>query len=530
MRLVLVPVVLLLVGLSCATAGRPPLLPVLSGTVTSASSGAVPGALVTAADLQRGITVSVFTDARGAYRFPELPRGSYRLEARHSGFRAAVLEDVAVEGSAGARDLVLAPGAEGAERWPSAAILTLLPAGTAKQKFVLDCTGCHTVDARVAFPNGRARSVAEWEEVVQRMLRYAGATTSFPVISAERDPSSTARWLAEHLAALPASTPQSAPAGELPRATLTEYSHPVPQDLPHDVMVDSEGQVVITGMFTHRMFRLDPATGAFGEIPIPVAQANPRALDIDRNGNWWVLLGMPQKIARFDPASQQWESHDIGMYPHSIQEDGKGRVWFNGHFTKDPVRIGYLEAATGRVRTFDVPTPPELRAGAGPIPYDLRIAPDGEVWVTELHGNRVIRFSPDSEEFRTYSMPTPHSGPRRVDFDAQGILWIPEYAAGKLARFDPRTEEFSEYPLPIADALPYVVRVDQRSGWVWIGTGAADAILGFDPATERFTVYRLPSRGALIRHLDIDRRTGDLWAAYGAAPGIPPRIVRVQRG
>ena len=106
--------------------------------------------------------------------------------------------------------------------------------------------------------------------------------------------------------------------------------------------------------------------------------------------------------------------------------------------------------------------------------------------------------------------------------------WIPEYAGGKLARFDPDRETFIEYDLPIPDALPYVVRVDQRRNTVWIGTGAADAVLAFEPSDERFTVYPLPTRGALIRHMDIDPVTGDLWAAYGASSGIPARILRIQ--
>ena len=212
------------------------------------------------------------------------------------------------------------------------------------------------------------------------------------------------------------------------------------------------------------------------------------------------------------------------MYPHSIQQDTWGRIWFNGHFTKEPELIGYLDPATGQVRTFQVPNTPELRKGAGPIPYDLRIAPDGSVWGTELHGNRIFRFDPESERFETYTMPTPHSGPRRADFDAQGNFWIAEYAANKLARFDPKTKTFREYALPIPDALPYITRVDQKTGTVWIGTGAADALLGFDPRTEKWTVYELPTRGALVRHIDIDPRTGDVWAAYGAAPGVPPKI------
>jgi virginiamycin B lyase len=74
----------------------------------------------------------------------------------------------------------------------------------------------------------------------------------------------------------------------------------------------------------------------------------------------------------------------------------------------------------------------------GPIPYELRVAQDGTVWISELAGNRLVRHDPTTGAFQTFDMPSPHSGPRRVDIDAAGVLWIPEFAAGKLARLDPR--------------------------------------------------------------------------------------------
>ena len=45
---------------------------------------------------------------------------------------------------------------------------------------------------------------------------------------------------------------------------------PVAEDLPHDVAVMADGRVLITGMFTHAMYTLDPATGAMTTMPIGV--------------------------------------------------------------------------------------------------------------------------------------------------------------------------------------------------------------------------------------------------------------------
>ena len=219
----------------------------------------------------------------------------------------------------------------------------------------------------------------------------------------------------------------------------------------------------------------------------------------------------------------------MGVYPHSLATGAGGRVWFNGHFTRAPELIGFVDAGQGTVTKVEVPAHPTLAAqSGGPIPYELRVAPDGRVWGSELLGNRVFGYDPATHTFAVHELPLPASGPRRFDVDAQGILWIPAYAANALLRFDPAAARFESIPLPIRDAVPYVVRVDRTNGLLWIGTSAADALLSFEPRTRRFTVYPLPSAGALVRHLAIDPRTHDVWVAYGASPGIAARIARLR--
>jgi virginiamycin B lyase len=408
----------------------------------------------------------------------------------------------------------------------SSAWLARLPDGEAKRKFILDCTGCHQFDAKVARVGGRPRTETEWAEAVTRMLGYAGARTGFPVIAADRDPRSTAAWLARHLGRGVTQEPK------LPtpsRAEITEFLMPEPNDLPHDIAIERSGTVLVTGMFTHRLYRLDPANGRISEIAIPVANANPRAIELDSLGRPWVVLGTPNKLATMTSDSQ-WRSFDVGVYPHSLAIGGAGKVWFNGHFTRAPELIGSVDAATGKVVTYEVPAHPTLgREPGGPIPYEIRLGPDGRVWGSELIGNRLFAFTPSSGSFEVFPLPLPHSGPRRFDVDVQGMVWIPAYAANLILRFDPATRKFRGIPLPSRDAAPYIIRTDRRSGALWIGTAAADALLRYDPRKDQFEAYPLPSRGALIRHLAVDSRTDAVWVAYGASPGIPARVARVKR-
>ena len=411
----------------------------------------------------------------------------------------------------------------------SAEWLALLPDGEEKRRFILDCTGCHQFDERNARVNGKPRTRDEWYAVVARMMTYAGATTRFPVISAYRNADATADWLSRHLTSERAPEPRRVVRGTaVHSAAVAEFMMPEPQDLPHDVAVDRTGQVVITGMMTHRMYVLDPATGRMTEIEIPVQRANPRAVEIDAAGNWWVVLGAPNQLARYEPASRQWRTFDVGMYAHSVALGPDGRAWANGHFTHAPEIIASVEPVSRNVRKYELPLHPAMGAGpGGPIPYEIRVAPDGRVWMSELQGNRLIALDPTTSASTVHDMPTSHSGPRRFDIDARGALWIPAYSTNELVRYDPASGAFRRFPLPIRDAVPYVVRVDPGNGTVWIGTSAADAVLSFDLRTNRFAVYELPSRGALVRHLSIDPRTHQVWVAYGASPGIPARVARI---
>ena len=516
------------IGALTAFAGRTAVE--MSGRVTGPGGTPVRHATVIALNMVRRVTIAGTTDAAGRYRLSGLLPGTYRVVVSADGAELAARDSVSLQANATVDLQVRANPAPRSRT--SAEVLSMLPDGEEKRRFVLDCTGCHQLDERVAGLAGTERSVDQWDEAITRMLRYAGATTGFPVISAHREARSTAEWLARHLAAAGSGGGSAAarrPATPPPAsAIVTEYELPLPHDLPHDVAVAADGRIVITGMMSHRMYRLDPATGSFDEVAIPVERANPRALEIDEAGDWWVLLGGPMQLARYRPRDGTWSRWGIGVYPHSVALDRAGRAWFNGHFTREPELIGFVSPGDSSVTTVALPLHPTLASTpGGPIPYELRVAPDGRVWTSELQGNRLIAHAPGTRDFEVFEMPLAHSGPRRFDFDARGAAWIPAYAANALVRLEPSTRTFTSHTLPVADAVPYVVRVDATRGRIWVGTSAADAVFAFDPVTSRWSTYPLPSRGALVRHMAIDARTGDVWLAYGASPGIPARVARL---
>ena len=496
---------------------RAPMLP--SGVVETAAGRPAAGALVQA-ELPDGRTVTVYADEAGRFELPSWAEGADRVWARLPGTGESSVAAAAFDGT-------LRLGPDDGTPAPGAAWLAGLPPGEETRRFILDCTGCHVTDGSRVHVDGVPRDSAGWLAALELMVGQFGPGTGFPIVSSWVEPRALSGWLARSFAGAPAAVRPSG--GTTPDVVLTEYPVPVPQDLPHDLMVDPEGRIVVTGMFTHRMYRLDPGTGAFEAIPIPEPGANPRALDIGPDGRWWVVLGGPGKVAVHDPAVGSWDVHDVGMYAHSIALDDTGRAWVNGHFTHEPERIASVDES-GEVRLYTVPS---RGAPGGPdaestIPYGLRVGPDGLVWGTQLRGNRLVRLDPRSGAVEQWALPLSHSGPRRPDVAPDGSVWIPLYSGNALARFDPVRETFRVWDFPVEGALPYVARVDPSNGTVWIGTGHGDVVASFDPEGEEFTLYPLPTRGALIRHLDVDPERGEVWFAYGASPGIPGKILRLQ--
>jgi len=69
----------------------------LNGTITDATGAAVPGAKVLARNQATGVESSAQTDTAGAYLFPALPIGIYRIEVAAVNFQSAVVNNLKLD-------------------------------------------------------------------------------------------------------------------------------------------------------------------------------------------------------------------------------------------------------------------------------------------------------------------------------------------------------------------------------------------------------------------------------------------------
>ena len=496
----------------------------IAGRITESGTNApVPYAFAQTRNSE-GVVVTVLSNQDGEFQFTDLTPGRYSITAHGFGYRRSLAQAIETEPASGLNiQLELMPETDIAAQTSGAEWLSLLPDSEETRQFILDCQGCHQLGwPRQTF--GGWPTADQWETSIEKMHEYYGPQSGFPIIG-PMDIPQTAAWLARYLTndVVP---PRPLPiAAEAQTMRLTEYDFP--GNGPHDLVLDAGGQVIVTGMFTDDMYSLDPTTGEFTRYDLP-GNANPRAVEIDADGIWWIVFGNRHQIARFDPQTEELTTYPIAMYAHSIALDPDGNAWANGHFKANPGKVIRIDSQDGTVQEFDIPDNNTANLAGLPISYDLRIDGDGTVWGSDLNWNRIYRLDPKTGEVVHYELPESASGPRRFDFDADGNLWIPEFSGGRLAMFDPDQFTFTEWDTPTRNAGPYVVKVDKQRNHVWIGYATANRVARFDPVAETFVEYPLPTAFALIRHMAIDEVTGDVWFSYQHVPTAQDRVARLE--
>ncbi len=560
---------------------------VFAGRVHDGSGRGVEGAMLT---LERGDPahrVTVFTDASGGFRSPALPEGDVSVRVRRIGWRD--LRITGVSASAAPLDLVLVRHTDPAEvaaqlpahHWYDLA-LARVEDEALRTQLKRECTYCHQQGSAVT---RRLRSEEEWSKLLDLMGRRgamlpAELRAELPAIfNAAYDPATavpalTQGWQRDDFA--------PPPPPEVRRAVIEEWDLGERASMQHDVVVHPDGRLYSVDGSQDRLYRLDPNApggarnwwpvpqgdlppgGIFASSQRPQSQASnahvgPHSLQVAPDGAVWLTLAIGNQLARFDPASERFETHEVadGYYPHTLRFDAKGRIWYTMAASN---HVGMFDPANSEQRHVRLPARTlaqevalrlmpvflwigrnvDLRGEASqrgdgfnmPVPYGIDIAPDGGVWFSQLNENRIGRIDPES--LAVELVETPFPAPRRLRFDSKGILWVPSFSAGLLAAYDPVSKQFRSWPLPtepLQGETPYALHVDRRTDQVWICGTNSDSMIRFEPEPERFTVYPLPTRVSYTRELDFDA-AGRVWTSNSNSPawqieGGQPHVLRL---
>lgn len=501
----------------------------LSGLVRSTQDGPLEGVLVSARKMGSTVTVTVVTDAGGRYRFPadRLTPGRYTLRVRAAGYdlEGGDAAEVPARGAATA-DLTLGKARDLAAQLTNAEWLDSFPGTDNEKSAIRGCAHCHTLE-RVA----RSRYSADaFMAVIERMAGYP--PLAFPLMpqrlpaprigGGEVPPAQQqAAWRrqAEFLSRVNLSSGPDwryplktlpRPTGAATRVIYTEYDLPKRTRQPHDVIVDASGAAWYASFGEQILGKLDPATGAVTEFPVPVLK--PKApkgilgLRFDEDENPWLALQFQGGVARFDRKTQTFQTWSLPpalngdhvqinqVSPDRHHVDGK--VWLQDAGTYTVLRLDVRSGAFEVFEPYKIPRPNV---------YDVIPDARNNGYVLPLGSEEIGRIDAVSGAITMFKTPTRDSGPRRGMMDAQGRLWFGENRADRIGMFDTRTGRFQEWPAPTPGAWPYDVTVD-RTGEAWAGGEYNDRILRLNPGTGAIVEYLLPAH-TNVRRVFVDNRT-----------------------
>ncbi len=195
---------------------------------------------------------------------------------------------------------------------------------------------------------------------------------------------------------------------------------------------------------------------------------------------------------------------NVGLMQPAV--DGQGNVWVGEMHAN---RLGRLNARTGAVTSW---TPPGAQYGIMATVVDAA----GNAWFTEQNANYIGRFDPRQHTFRIFPLGTWKGsplGPQDLRFDGRGMLWFAAEEGGAIGQLDPKTGTIRLWPLPSptpgVPANPASLIVTPK-GQVWFGDFAGGALGNLDPATGRITLYELPDPQVQVFSMAADT-AGRIW-------------------
>jgi streptogramin lyase len=214
-----------------------------------------------------------------------------------------------------------------------------------------------------------------------------------------------------------------------------------------------------------------------------------------------------------------------GAAPHTGFADSKGRLWYNSLFA--PHVVGMFDTKTKKIVEMD-PSPSHKGGGY----YDVVDGLNGLIYAAGSSNGVLASFDPKTQKWTDHIPPDLHlngsaaaisHAPRRLATDSKGRIWFTMTGANAIGVFDPQTDTFKTYTIPVRYTNPYAIQVDRDDNvWTDLAWAQPETFLGkFDSKTEKFSFYPYPNVRDHNAQLKVDPRKETLW--FGSGESGQPR-------
>lgn len=169
------------------------------------------------------------------------------------------------------------------------------------------------------------------------------------------------------------------------------------------------------------------------------------------------------------------------------------------------IRPGALPQVQGNVREWPVPTPEFAR---DPAP-----APDGNIYIAVMNGNKIARFDTKTQRFTEWDLPK-GARPHGLLVDRDGIVWYTGNGDGSIGRLDPKTGKVTRHATP-SGGDPHTLVIDDN-GVIWFTMQTGQRIGRLDRSSGKITEYKTSGNpyGLAIN------RDGSIWFCRLAADSL----------
>jgi virginiamycin B lyase len=502
---------------------------VIHGVVTNSVGKPVRGAIVKATS--GSVSVSRYSQSDGRYEIT-VPAGSVDVSADAYGFGP---KRQTIDAAQGAEvNFTLSPRLD-VTRLNAAELDGLLPDNAQTRMIRATCISCHNFDTII---KRRGSTSAQWQEFLPTMT---GGRKMFQP-----------QYSPEQLGALGSAlekyfgpdSPYFGPDSDPPtaeqvkhtdisdaalKATYREYKVPTPDVWVHSVAVDPARNIAWFAEYdyqSNKVGRFNIATEKFEEYPVPSPKAVPHTPIVGLDGRLWMALDahdVAAKLVSVDPVTgvlkeYKWPEKSAGTHTVAVAPDGN--LWMSSMASSDEFLSFNVETEQFKAYKHLLPAKyPEVSAGAYQqyagkpvgITYASAVDSKGNAWFTETMLGTIARLDPKTGETTEFKPPdTPNMN--GIIVDGQDNVWFSDFMGHKLGKLDPKTRAFTMYQPPTANARPYGLVLDKKTGYIWYGDFSANSITRFDPKTTQFVEYPIPTHGAYPRFVGVDAK-GRVWFA-----------------
>ncbi len=169
--------------------------------------------------------------------------------------------------------------------------------------------------------------------------------------------------------------------------------------------------------------------------------------------------------------------------PNAIAVDSTGSVWF---MLENESKLAQLFPANQSIHEYQLPG---AQKKLGAVTWGMTIQSSKNlVWFTEAVSDAVWSFNIGTHVFTRYSIPTAYSFPFGITIDKQGNVWFTELEGNKLGEISANSSTVTEVSIPLNapyGAEPSGITVDD-SGKTWMTLPGVDGIASYYQGNFQF--------------------------------------------